>query len=714
MNYILITPARNEERFIRLTLDSVTSQTRLPLRWVIVNDGSTDLTGAIADEYAARFPWITVIQRPRKDRRSFAGKVHAFNAGYETIQMLDFDVVGNLDSDISFAQDYLAFLMEKFEEDPSLGVAGTPFIENGYDSSKDSFEGENHVAGGCQMFRHQCFTEIGGYTPHSAGGIDWIAVMTARMKGWKTHSFPDKRFHHYRPLGTAERSLLASAFSYGEKDYYLGNSPIWQIFRLSYRMIKKPVFIGAVALAAGYLSAFIRQMPRAVSSKLIRFHRVEQMKKLKMILSSLLGLKKTSSSSRKTETTHTGVTPLWTEKAIIPIEKKISAVLDHFIDWLDAYGETSWDQQSYFAGNFGQRAKALYYQQPWTGSVVVAPMILSEAFLPGLRQWFHHRTRFPIADAHYAMGFAFLYQVNRRPDFLNRAIHFLNKLKKSRCPDFKEYCWGYPFDWVTRKGVMKQNTPLITSTPYGYEAFLHLYQIAPCDEWLDVLASITRHVRVDIKDFPVSKRGNSCSYSPFDKGEVVNAAAYRAAMMSQAYRLFGNEEDLKIAERNLCFVLESQNEDGSWPYAVDGVRNFVDHFHTCFVLKAVAKIHSITGHKETLIAMRRGVAYYLGHLFTKNGLPQPFSVQPRLTVYKHELYDYAECINLCLLLRDRFPDLQKTLDTVIESFLRDWVKPDGSFRSRELLFGWDNVPMHRWAQSQMFRSLACYLYSMNV
>ena len=163
------------------------------------------------------------------------------------------------------------------------------------------------------------------------------------------------------------------------------------------------------------------------------------------------------------------------------------------------------------------------------------------------------------------------------------------------------------------------------------------------------------------------------------------------------------------AQRNLAFVLDTQNPDGSWYYAVDGVRDFVDHFHTCFVMKALAKIHALTGHERTLAALERGVEYYLANLLDGDGLPKPFSKAPRLTVYKRELYDCAEAINLGVLLGGRFPRLNATLHTVIAAVLRDWVKPDGSFRARRLMVGWDNVPMHRWAQSQMFRSLSFWL-----
>jgi hypothetical protein len=412
----------------------------------------------------------------------------------------------------------------------------------------------------------------------------------------------------------------------------------------------------------------------------------------------------------------------------------VAKVLANFSTWLDAYGETSWDHQSFFAGPLGRRAKSLYYRNRLIGTAAVAPIIFCEAFFPSARRLFHRRIRFPIADAHYAMGFAFLYEATGDRRDLEKAAHFLAELKRSRCRDFKEYCWGYPFDWVWRGGVVKEQTPLITTTPYCYEAFLHVLEISaqrstlnalsepsavPSQrqlstpqqqkEWKQILESIGRHVRFDIKDFKTSDRASSCSYSPFGEGGVINAAAYRAFLLTSASQVFSHADYWKVAERNLNFVLENQNADGSWYYAVDGVRDFVDHYHTCFVMKSLAKIHSLTGHATCLEALSRGLRYYLENLFDEDGLPKPFSKAPRLTVYQSELYDYAECINLCLLLRDRFPWLQTTLETVMEGILKDWIKPNGSFRSRRLHLGWDSVPMHRWGQSQIFRSLAFYL-----
>jgi hypothetical protein len=126
-------------------------------------------------------------------------------------------------------------------------------------------------------------------------------------------------------------------------------------------------------------------------------------------------------------------------------------------------------------------------------------------------------------------------------------------------------------------------------------------------------------------------------------------------------------------------------------------------------MKALAKIEQLTGSARCRSAIERGVAYYVKNLFDESRLPMPFSKKPRLTVYRNELYDYAECINLGVLLSGRFSELDSILAGVISDLLARWQKPDGSFRARRLLLGWDNVPMHRWAQSQVFRSLSFLL-----
>lgn len=292
MTYVLVSPARNEAAFIEKTIQSVIRQTVLPARWVIVNDGSTDNTSDLVRPYLADHPWMVLVDLPVRNERHFAAKVNAFNAGWDKVKDIDYRIIGNLDADVSFDPDHLEFLLSQFERDATLGVAGTTFREgDGYDSESDSFEGQTHVSGQVQIFRRECFEQIGGYRPNKAGGIDWMAVTTARMMGWKTRSFREKSFFHHRPLGTAERGGLASIFSYGEKDYYLGGHPVWELFRVAYRMTKRPYFFHGMALGLGYLWAAVTRQPRPVSPELMKFHRREQMRKLRMILAALITFK---------------------------------------------------------------------------------------------------------------------------------------------------------------------------------------------------------------------------------------------------------------------------------------------------------------------------------------------------------------------------------------------------------------------------------------
>jgi hypothetical protein len=179
--------------------------------------------------------------------------------------------------------------------------------------------------------------------------------------------------------------------------------------------------------------------------------------------------------------------------------------------------------------------------------------------------------------------------------------------------------------------------------PYVYEAFREVYQIDGNHKWREIMHSIAQHALQDYQDFETSANASTCSYTP-EPNElgVINANAYRAFLLMRAAVDFSEEQYRKVAERNMTFVIESQNADGSWYYSTDGQRDFVDHFHTCFVLKALAKIELLTGNRECTKAIERGVGYYVGNLFDRR-LPKPFSRQPRLTVYRRELYQ-SGCI----------------------------------------------------------------------
>lgn len=281
LEYVLITPARNEESTISKTIESVTAQTVLPKKWVIVSDGSADGTDAIVKKYAKEHEWIELIRMDERKDRSFAAKAACFNTAYERVKKTSYDIIGNLDADISFDADYFEFLLSKFAEDPAIGCAGTRYMEENNEVANYSYQ---DVAGQCQMFRRECLADVGGYFPSKYGGVDWIAVRMARMNGWKTITFNDRTFFHHRLMSSAEANKWVARIRTGRKDYVLGNHPLWQVLRVMYQLTRRPYVIGGLLLLYGYLHSMFTRVDRPIPAKLIAFHRQEQMQQLKSIL----------------------------------------------------------------------------------------------------------------------------------------------------------------------------------------------------------------------------------------------------------------------------------------------------------------------------------------------------------------------------------------------------------------------------------------------
>lgn len=309
LSYVLITPARNEATLIEGAIKSVIAQSVLPLEWVIVSDGSTDGTDEIVAKYAADHPWITLLRMPERKERHFAGKVHAFETGRATLKSTSYDVIGSLDADITFGNDYFAYLLSKFAGNPMLGVAGTPFTE-GNSTYDFRFSSVEHVSGACQLFRRQCFESIGGYTPIKGGGIDLVAVVTSRMKGWQTRTFTERVCFHHRKMGSGANRGLKLSFKWGQADYRLGGHPVWELFRCFYQMSRPPYIVGGLVCLAGYYCAFLGRRPRDVSNEFVDFRGREQTGRLKSFLAKSLRLNRaTFQLDRKMTSSPAGTLP---------------------------------------------------------------------------------------------------------------------------------------------------------------------------------------------------------------------------------------------------------------------------------------------------------------------------------------------------------------------------------------------------------------------
>jgi len=304
-SYVLITPARDEAQYIELTIASMLAQTARPVRWVIVSDGSTDGTDDIVAKYVVEHPWIELIRMPARSLRHFAGKALAFKAGYDRVASLDFDVIGNLDADVSFAPHHFESLVTQLAEDPRLGVIGAPFREGTFQYDY-RFSNIENVWGGCQLFRRECFDDVGGYVPAKGGCIDHIAVVSARMKGWKTRTFTESICLHHRTMGTAQHGGLATKFRTGAKDHSVGNHPVWELFRMVYQMKQRPFVIGGLVLGSGYFWSTVTRVKRPVSKSLVVFTRREQMQRLKKLFASKFSGAKRNAPVGSCMTAHSG------------------------------------------------------------------------------------------------------------------------------------------------------------------------------------------------------------------------------------------------------------------------------------------------------------------------------------------------------------------------------------------------------------------------
>lgn len=287
-SYVLITAARNEEKYIEATIQAVLSQTILPKKWVIVSDGSTDRTDEIIKRHSDHYNFIEFVRRdPGSNQNSdFASKVFALNAGYERLKNFAYDYIGHLDADITFEPDYYENVLKKFEQNPSLGIAGGFIFEpvQGNFVSRP-YNTERSVAGGIQLFRREFYKDLGGLMPLKRGGEDWYAEVVARMKGWKVESFQNLHVFHHKPSNSV-RGAINESFRQGIMDYSLGSHPLFECVKCIRRVGEKPYMIGAFIRMCGFVWPYLNKQQRLVSNDFVEYMRADQLALLKSFFTS--------------------------------------------------------------------------------------------------------------------------------------------------------------------------------------------------------------------------------------------------------------------------------------------------------------------------------------------------------------------------------------------------------------------------------------------
>ncbi|MCB0429130.1 MAG: glycosyltransferase family 2 protein [Flavobacteriales bacterium] len=277
MKYYVITPAKNEEAYIRLTLDSMAQQTLKPEKWIIVDDGSTDNTGKIVKEYADRFPWIAVMTLDNKgEQRSYGSKViRAFNKGYANVPAGDYGFIVKLDADLSFPPSYFEYIAKAFDADPKVGICGGIIVENEGDFDMKVAR-HPRVEGALKAICKPCWDAIGGFVEEN--GWDGLDLLHAQYLGWKVANIPVPVKHH-RPEA-AEYKSLKFFYNNGITHYRQRNDVWLTLVRGAFMMKKKPYISASMSYLRGYFGSWIRRKPRLVDKGLGKFIRTYHYQRL--------------------------------------------------------------------------------------------------------------------------------------------------------------------------------------------------------------------------------------------------------------------------------------------------------------------------------------------------------------------------------------------------------------------------------------------------
>lgn len=265
-SYVVITPVRNEAKYLRFTIDSMVRQTVLPKEWIIVDDGSTDETPQIIDEAARRYPWIKAVHRAdRGFRKSGGGVIEAFYEGYAALSSSDWEFIVKLDGDLSFQPTHFDSLLKEFLKNPKLGIASGTYLERNSNGSWNVVEMPYyHAAGACKVLRYNCFEEIKGFIIQP--GWDTIDEIRAMARGWITGHFPDIQMMHHKFEGTGI-GVLKTSLMHGRIYYRTGGNLLFFALKVLRRILVKPYVLNAVALLTGYLMAMLRRETALVNNR---------------------------------------------------------------------------------------------------------------------------------------------------------------------------------------------------------------------------------------------------------------------------------------------------------------------------------------------------------------------------------------------------------------------------------------------------------------
>jgi hypothetical protein len=368
----------------------------------------------------------------------------------------------------------------------------------------------------------------------------------------------------------------------------------------------------------------------------------------------------------------------------------------------------SYDYYDWWSTPWGGRLKQWAYRTEPVGTAVFGgPVMAAEMWLPVLRRALRiNRRCYPIAIAQHGLACLELHKYTAGSGWLEAALDDVKRLMAIAIPGAGGLCWGFPFTWSTNVGIIPANLPAATQTAYAFDLFDQLYQVTGNPTHLDSLLSIADAMELE---YTVHRRGRGVASTYHGRGFgdiVMNAITYRIHILARVMT-YGRYTVEPLVMALVNFVLDQQNSDGSWFYGENAKNRFIDHYHTCFVIKNLVRANLLLRNGELESAIIRATHYYWSNLFDQHGMPRPYARSVRFNLVKYEALDWAECLGLFCTIREKYGFTSERLESIRDAFIRIFWSPTAGVKPRIYrLPASGRYPYFRWGVSATLLTFA--------
>lgn len=684
---LLVSPVRNEAAHIEQVARALLGQLRPPDLWLVVEDDSTDDTKEVLERLASEVPFMRVVHTPpgftpdTGDRNAAGGPDRAFNYGLEQVDWRGFSHIGKLDGDVVLPPDYLAGMLERFAVDPQLGAAGGVIHEPAGAGWRALRTPADHPTAPARLYSLRCFEAIGGMP--AMMGADVITTMYAKLRGFRTRTFSDLPVRHLRPMATAD-GVRRGRMRQGAYQYIVHYYPLWvflRAFLIGARL--RPLGLSGIWFLYGYARAALGPTRAVDDPELRAFIRREQRQRLLALLRRSLWLGHGGPSRS-------------------PADRRGTAVA--VACRLEAHGHSrQWLGPDPYEGMNATRLVG-----PLKRTVIGRRVLLQVV----KRSPLDLRPILGIAPTPNSATAAFVTSVYARGGFLDRAEAdgklraSVERLVSLRSPRFEEPCWGYQFATQSRLLFYDKQEPSTVATSFAAMALLDAYERLGDEAWLDLATGAATFFLRRVPQ-TVDPPGAYFGYLAGDRTPIHNSNLHACAVLARLATLrdrLGLPDDLGLREAAAAGVewtVRRQRPDGSWPYGTEATQDWIDNFHTGYVLESLHVCAQARVHDGIEDAWRRGMAYWREALFLADGTPKYYDTN----VYPIDGQCVAQAIQTFALAGRTDPTYREDAWRTFEWALRHMRRRDGLFYFQRRRFWVNRTPHIRWVQAPMLLAL---------